>query len=217
MAEADTGRTPPLPRTERGEHTRARLLEAAEHVFAERGYHQASIVKITERAGVAQGTFYLHFVSKLQVFEELVDDLNSRVRRAMTDAAVRASSRIEAEQLGLEAVLALTAEHPALYRIIRQAEVVSPPALQRHYSAVAGAYSAGLAAAMGRGEILPGDPEVIAYLLTAIGEMIGMRWILWPRAASVPEPVLAEAMAFVTRGLGAPPVTGAGGASGATH
>src|SRR5918999_256649 len=48
----------------RGTRTRLRLLEAAESVFAEHGYHEASVVKITEAAGVGQGTFYLYFSSK---------------------------------------------------------------------------------------------------------------------------------------------------------
>jgi AcrR family transcriptional regulator len=48
----------------RGARTRQRLIEAAESVFADLGYHDASIVKITEAAGVAQGTFYLYFESK---------------------------------------------------------------------------------------------------------------------------------------------------------
>ena len=52
------------PLSKRGERTRRRLLEAAESVFAELGYHDASIVKITEAAGVGQGTFYLYFASK---------------------------------------------------------------------------------------------------------------------------------------------------------
>ncbi|MGO1342428.1 MAG: TetR/AcrR family transcriptional regulator, partial [Cellulosimicrobium funkei] len=51
------------PRTARGNRTRAKILAAAEQVFAEVGYHDASIVKITESAGVGQGTFYLYFES----------------------------------------------------------------------------------------------------------------------------------------------------------
>ena len=38
-------------------------------MFAEQGYHEASIVKITERAGVGLGTFYLYFDSKQAIFE----------------------------------------------------------------------------------------------------------------------------------------------------
>ena len=59
-----------------GGRTRGRLLEAAEHVFGELGFYDASIVKITEEAGVAQGTFYLYFASKKDIFDELVRDLN---------------------------------------------------------------------------------------------------------------------------------------------
>ena len=49
------------PRTARGNRTRAKILAAAEQVFAQVGYHEASIVKITEAAGVGLGTFYLYF------------------------------------------------------------------------------------------------------------------------------------------------------------
>ncbi|HEY6799250.1 MAG TPA: helix-turn-helix domain-containing protein, partial [Agromyces sp.] len=53
------------PRTARGVETRRRLLAAAERVFADHGYHEASVSRITDRAGVGQGTFYLYFDSKL--------------------------------------------------------------------------------------------------------------------------------------------------------
>ena len=42
------------PLSQRGLDTRRRLLDAAEQVFSEYGYHDASIVKLTETAGVAQ-------------------------------------------------------------------------------------------------------------------------------------------------------------------
>jgi len=197
-----TRRTPPLPRTERGEQTRRRLLQAAEDVFARRGYHDASIVKITEAAGVAQGTFYQYFSSKQQIFDELVDDLNGRVRQTMTDAAHDAPNRIEAERRGLLAFLAFTAAHPALYRIIRQAEIASPKALHRHYTNIARGYTKGLSEAMAGGEIADGDPEVFAWILMAIGEMVGMRWILWRRAKQIPPEVFEQTMAFIARGLG---------------
>ena len=87
------------PLSERGERTRRRLLEAAEAVFAELGYHDASIVKITEAAGVGQGTFYLYFASKKDVFHELVVDLNHRVRHAMTEAASQGTTRAKAGAL----------------------------------------------------------------------------------------------------------------------
>jgi AcrR family transcriptional regulator len=194
-----------VARTSRGERTRQRLLDAAEQVFAELGYHEASIVKITEAAGVAQGTFYLYFEGKHQVFDELVEDLNRRVRRAMAEASSVAGDRLEAERLGFQAFFRFTAEHPALYRVIREAEFVSPRALHLHYERIVAGYARGLLAARAAGQISEVDPDVAAWVLMGIGEMIGMRWVLWVETSEVPGEVFDEVMRFIQRGLGANP------------
>ena len=189
--------------TSRGAATRARLLEAAEQIFAELGYHEASIVKITEAAGVAQGTFYLYFSGKQQIFDELVQDLNRRVRHAMAEGAAKGKTRTESEVLGFRAFFEFTAEHPALYRIIRQAEFVSPRSLRAHYDAIAEGYVDGLRGAMRRGEIAGADPEVLAYALMGMGELLGMRWILWEGVDAVPRKLLTELGVLIERVLGA--------------
>jgi len=187
----------------RGTATRRRLLEAAEQVFAAVGYHDASIVKITEAAGVGQGTFYLYFGSKKEVFDEVVLDLNSRVRHAMSEASAAGTTRAERELLGFGAFFRFTAEHPALYRIIRQAEFVSPESLQLHYERLTEGYVAGLRQAMEAGEVAQGDPEVLAWSLMGIGELVGMRWILWNGSTEMPEPVFDELARILVRMLGA--------------
>jgi AcrR family transcriptional regulator len=188
--------------TTKGERTRRRLLEAAEQVFADLGYHDASIVKITEAAGVAMGTFYLYFAGKQEIFDVLVEDLNTRIRHAMSEASAKGTTRLEQERLGFEAFFRFTAEHPALYRVIRQAEFVSPRMLHLHYDRLAEGYIKGLTAAKERGEISIEDPVVTAWALMAVGEMVGMRWILWGETREVPPDVFEETMAFVARALG---------------
>ena len=190
------------PLSKRGERTRRRLLEAAEAVFADLGYHDASIVKITEAAGVGQGTFYLYFASKKDVFDELVVDLNHRVRQAMTEAASQGTTRAEMERLGFAGYFRFVAEHPALYRIIRQAEFVSPEMLHLHYERLTSGYVAGLGQAMEAGEIADGDPELLAWALMGIGELVGMRWILWNGRTELPADVLEELGRIITRALG---------------
>jgi AcrR family transcriptional regulator len=175
----------------RGLETRAKLLESAEQVFGDVGYVDASIVKVTEAAGVGQGTFYLYFASKQEIFDELIRDLNRRVRHAMKEASSRGETRLESELLGFGAYFRFTAEHPALYRIIRQAEFVSPQMLEYHYEKLAEGYVEGLRESMARGEIGDIDPEVTAWALMAAGEMLGMRYILWGDG-SVPEHVEGE-------------------------
>lgn len=185
----------------KGRRTRQRLLDAAETVFAELGYHDASIVKLTETAGVAQGTFYLYFESKKQVFDELVRDLNRRVRHAMKEASSQGTSRLEAELLGFAAYFRFTAEHTALYRIIRQAEFVSPEMLRYHYDRLAEGYVEGLRDAIERGEVDEIDPEVTAWALMGAGELIGMRWILWEPLGEIPPHVLSELARIIRRVL----------------
>jgi AcrR family transcriptional regulator len=180
------------PLAARGQRTRARLLEAAEKVFAELGYNDASIVKITEAAGVGQGTFYLYFPGKAEIFDCLVRDLNRRVRRAMSEAAEKGETRIQAELNGFHAFFRFTAEHPALYRIIRQAEFASPETLQFHYDRLVEGYVVALKQAMDVGEIARRDPEVLAWALMGIGELIGMRYILWAGQNDVSQHVLYE-------------------------
>jgi AcrR family transcriptional regulator len=59
------------------------ILEAAEELLAEKGYHEMSIDEIAARVGVSKGTVYLHFSSK----EELVlAYLGRGMRRFMQEA-----------------------------------------------------------------------------------------------------------------------------------
>ena len=64
---------------------RRQILSAAKAVFAEAGYHGASIHAIIERAQIARGTFYLYFESKAAVFDSILDeamtDLRARIHR----------------------------------------------------------------------------------------------------------------------------------------
>ena len=195
-----------LPSTERGSRTRERILSAATDVFAQHGYHDASIVKITTAAEVAQGTFYLYFASKQQVFEEVVRDLNSRVRRAMHQASSTETDRIAAERAGFRAFFRFTAQNPALYRIMRQAEFVAPDVLHLHYETIARGYISGLTAAQQRGEVDGDlDPEVTAWALMGIGELVGMRWVTWSEPGAdpqdLPEDVFEAIMRLIERAL----------------
>jgi len=187
----------------RGVETRRRLLLASEQVFGDLGYHEASIVKITEAAGVGQGTFYLYFASKKEIFDELVRDLNRRVRFAMKEASSKGKTRLEAELRGFGAYFSFTSEHPALYRIVRQAEFVSPEMLHYHYEKLAEGYVEGLRESIARGEVGDIDPEVTAWALMAAGEMLGMRFILWGDG-HVPEHVEVE-LARIIRCVLEPP------------
>ncbi|MEZ4224272.1 MAG: helix-turn-helix domain-containing protein [Polyangiaceae bacterium] len=69
---ANVGRS----RADQKQKTRAELLEAGRRVFEERGFSAAQIGEIAKAAGVAHGTFYVHFKSKELLLDELLHDFN---------------------------------------------------------------------------------------------------------------------------------------------
>ena len=48
-----------------------------------------------------------------------------------------------------------------------------------------------------------GDPEVLAWSLMGIGELVGMRWILWDGDKEMPAEVFDELARIIVRALGA--------------
>jgi AcrR family transcriptional regulator len=167
--------------TQRGEKTRSQLLEAAELL----------------------GTFYIYFPHKQAVFTQLVDELGSRLRAALAAKVRTATNRIEMERAGFKAFFEFASKHHNLYRIVRQAEFVDVEVYHRYYRSLAAAYSKGLAKAMERAEIGDFDPEVMAYVLMGIADMLGMRFVIWESQEHL-DRVVDEVMEFVSNGLLSP-------------
>ena len=82
---------------------RADLLAAARAVLAEKGLEAATVSEIVARAGVAQGTFYLYFPSKMALIPALDKELDERILAAVREAAARATSATEVVNMGVTA------------------------------------------------------------------------------------------------------------------
>jgi AcrR family transcriptional regulator len=188
------------PKGDRGKRTRQRLLDAAEAAFGGHGYFETSIVDITRRARVAQGTFYVYFPSKRAIFTELVRERSHDLRRTVQEAVSGISDRRDVERAGFEAFFKFIRHHPAIYRIVRQAEFVDPALFRWYYRRFADGYMRGLREAIRRRQIRPLDPEVLTYCLMGIGDFLGMRWVLWEKNGLRPE-VLDTMMEFMLRGM----------------
>lgn len=192
--------TLPRPVTKRGEATRGRLLDAAEHEFGEKGYHAASVSSITRRAGVGQGTFYLYFPSKEEVMRELVRHMGHALRRHLALATEGARDRLDAERRGFDAFVRFALLHANLYRVVMESQFVDEGIHRDYYRRLADGYAAGLAAAQERGEIRGGDAETQAWALMGIAHFLGLRAI-WS-GADEPDPATMDAaFEVVRRGL----------------
>jgi AcrR family transcriptional regulator len=115
---------PPRRRDEARALFRNAILDAAEAVFAERGFHGARIQDIAERARIAVGTVYNHFADKDEVLSALLDErtegLLSQVRAGGDGprSAVRGFRRkLEARVAGM---LAYVEQHRAFFAIANE-------------------------------------------------------------------------------------------------
>jgi AcrR family transcriptional regulator len=107
--------TPPLTTEHRplradAVRNRARLLEAADEAFSERGT-EASLDDIARRAGVGIGTLYRHFPTRQDLVESLIHSHNQRLDD-LSDELIKADDPLDALQTWFQALL----RHSATYR-----------------------------------------------------------------------------------------------------
>jgi AcrR family transcriptional regulator len=171
------------PRTARGERTLRKILDAARDEFGERGFSDSSIVGITQRAGVALGTFYTYFDSKEALFQALVHDMSTQVREIVAPVFKEAAGFFDGEQQALEVFLKFARKHRAVYRIIDEAEFVQPEAFREHYETAATRIAARFAAARDKGEIsrdlTDEDLEILAWADMGANVFLGLRFAVW--------------------------------------
>ena len=58
---------------------RAQVLRHAKRIFARKGYHRTNVADIIGRAGIARGTFYLYFQNKKDLFQELLEQVQTEL------------------------------------------------------------------------------------------------------------------------------------------
>ncbi|KAB7619581.1 TetR/AcrR family transcriptional regulator [Alkalilimnicola sp. S0819] len=191
---------PVKPVTARGEQTRQKLLQAAEQEFGEKGFHTASISSITQRAGVAQGTFYIYYASKEDIFKALVKDMGRKMRHFLTEATEGITDRLEIERKGLVFFLQFALQHKNLYRIVMECQFIDEATYRDYYEGMAEVYAGRLKRAQETGQIREGDAHAQAWVLMGIAVFMGMRYSIWEDALP-PQAVLDTATDFIASGL----------------
>jgi AcrR family transcriptional regulator len=98
--------------------TRERLVAAATRLFAERGLHGVTSHDIARAAGVAAGTFYLHFRDKTDVYRHLVFHAMEELQGLVLKAVGAASNDVLAQRARAEAIVSFAESHRDLVRIV---------------------------------------------------------------------------------------------------
>src|SRR6266508_6408028 len=112
-------------RQRRAGETRARIFAAATDLFSKRGYQATTIDSIAAQAGVAKGTFFVHFPSKDAVITALVRIQTTAARKARARVLEQAKGPIEALRAAVMTLGEQAAHNPTLSRGVLTATLAS--------------------------------------------------------------------------------------------
>lgn len=116
MPTTEVGRT-----DRRKTRTRAALIGAAQRILARRGTAEVAVQEITDEADVGLGSFYNHFTSKAELFEEAVLDLLVEFGTALDGACVELDDPAEVTGTGIRLTCRLAGSQPEVARILAMA------------------------------------------------------------------------------------------------
>jgi AcrR family transcriptional regulator len=193
-----------LNRVERNAWTKQKIFDAATKVVGKYGYAEASVARITEEAGVAQGTFYNHFENR----QELLDQLLPKIGIDMVRFISALTNPTVAEYLEIERFCAFfdfIREVPEFLRILNEAEFFAPSGYQKHLDNISTAYVRILRRARLAGAIDDYSDEefeaIVHMFMGARGYLTRRYSYSTDGVTAVPDHVTSAYRKLITRGL----------------
>ena len=186
-----------------GKKTRQAIARAAERVFSRHGFNHSGVAEITREAGVALGTFYIHYESKDELIAEFVHYLSRKIRRELQRFATGTEDRRDAERVGILTFFRFISKYRQIYYLVPEAEMVSRDMSMRYYEKMAKGYVQGLEKGILDGHIRRLPTVFLARSLMGFAHIVGLKWIIWssdPRP-QVPGPLFRDMMELIFHGL----------------
>jgi TetR/AcrR family transcriptional regulator, fatty acid metabolism regulator protein len=186
--------------------TRERILRAALEVFAEKGYHRASVDDIVRASGTSKGAVYHHFAAKETMFVALVDEFAAHLATAVASTVEVRRGALAKVKGALTAALTTFVRNESLARLILLEAVSVGPLWEGKRAEVHGRFATlirgYLDQAVAEGSILPLDTRVATLVwLGAVNEVV-VDWLesgALDLSATVP-----ELTRLLLRSIGAP-------------
>src|SRR6187397_1360566 len=110
-----------MPRSER----RAQLLDAAQAVFVQSGYHSAAMDEIADRAGVSKPVLYQHFPGKLDLYLALIDHHRGLLEQAVRDALASTTDNKQRVIACIDAYFEFVSRQGAPFRLIFESDLTN--------------------------------------------------------------------------------------------
>lgn len=165
--------------------TRGRLLSAGRNLFAQRGLHRVTTHDIARMAGVASGTFYLHFTDKRELFREIAHQSVAALQARIASANAGASDRAGAVRARTEALVAFVDENRELARILFSADADAAAVESDVLNALAASIADTRRQQAAEGSVWTAlDPAVLSQALVGMLARVVAWWVDDPTRAS---------------------------------
>lgn len=160
--------------------TRAKILQAAENVFAEKGYYESLVDEIAEASQTSKGAIYFHFPSKEKLFAALMERLAKSLLQEVETSIAKKKGAVSKVQAALGAVMKNLLKRRRLAQILLVQSLFSPTFARKRlevFDEFAQLIERYLDEAIEEGSIPPIDSRVVAHAwLGAIHELV-VRWL----------------------------------------
>lgn len=196
---------PRRTREERSEETRNKLIQAGARAVGRYGYEGASIARITARAKVALGTFYRHFKSRQEFFDQLLPAMGHTLMSFVQERVDRDVVGAAREEQRLRAYFEFLDQHPWYHRLLNESEVMAPRAHAVYFDLMTSGLVRSFQRSQGRDELRAfrrEELETVAYIVMASRVYLAQRYAKSNGVVQEPPPdVLATYNKFIQRAL----------------
>lgn len=183
---------------------RAELLKIAREIFAEKGFEGTTISEIVARAGIAQGTFYLYFPSKISVVVTLAQEMQSDIEQALRLSYAEAPTLDEMIKRSVESAFHIVGQYRDILALVHsgirwlEAEEARSHIFAPYHALIAEAIRRAQDAGAIHATI---NPEVTAVFIVGLIYYSADQCYVY-RSSIPPEVYIAEAARFIRQALG---------------
>src|SRR5262249_13783077 len=193
-----------VPRLRSMKPTADGILEAAEALFAQRGFGDVSLRQLIAAAGVSTTAFYARFESKAAVLDALTERFFAELQAQAAVVLASARSLDDGIERGVDLVCERFVPRKALVKLIiaESGSVVPTSSTRRRaYDLLASFLANRIAAMTARGRIAVADPDALAWAIVGALEIQIVRWAVWDEIdrSALRDQLLATARAILPK------------------
>ncbi len=184
---------------------RTAMMQASIRVFAEKGYHAATIRDIVAEANVAVGTFYFYFPDKETLFVHLYEETAQFLLQAVQQSVHARATLPQQISAGLQAYINIAIYEPAVAQLLLVGGVGTVPSLTSKRNTfregMIATWQRPLDKALDAGVIAPQNTRRSAEALTGAFDEVVLNLLNEPDMETEAEHALRDMVDFTLRAV----------------